>query len=429
MVARSLPQVEAYLMPLPLDDRTSPPRQRGKVATLRLSPTDIRSVKVREFLNAGGFESNTRRNYERELYRFLMWSELLWSEIKPHHLNAHYLRYLTEEVRTSQGKPLSTSSRNLAVMSLRSFFAWLHKTYPDLAPTNPAIGLKGKAIPLPEAQSLTEEEQALVWIAVDQRGETQLRDRALVHILSHGLRAGEVVDLNLGAIGNHTTDGFSGKVLFIADTKTDRPRIVPIDPVAWVEIEAYLEWRRNEGEELGHDRPLLLSHHVTRRGERLTYHGVYFAIEKIGELAELENLHPHLFRHTYLTELLLDNIDPSHARRLGGIESETVFRRYTLRAEQEAAINAFFRNCRKRQSNPQVHELNNVLSFPPSKTEEQVQKEKLEMATNLLKEGVALEIVSRAMGLPVQTLQALQYAENIVPTVEIQRESSAFNER
>jgi integrase/recombinase XerD len=414
MVARSLPQVEAHLMPASIDERAAPPRQRGKGATLRLTPTDIRSVKVREFLNAGGFEPNTRRNYERELYRFLLWSELLWSEIKPHHLNAHYLRYLTEEVRTSQGKPLSTSSRNLAVMALRSFFAWLHKTYPDLVPTNPAIGLKGKAIPLPEAQSLTDAEQVLVWGAVAQRGETQLRDRALIHILSHGLRAGEVVDLNIGAIRNHSTDGFTGKVLFIANTKTDRPRIVPIDPAAWIEIESYLESRSSEGEELSHDRPLMLSHHVTRRGERLTYHGVYFAIEKIGELAKLPNLHPHLFRHTYLTELLLDNIDPSHARRLGGIESETVFRRYTLRAEQEAAINAFFRNCQERQSGSQTHGLHKVLALPPSTAEDQAQKEKLKIAANLLKEGVALEIVVRAMGLPFQTLQALQCTENFV---------------
>ncbi|GAP99566.1 tyrosine-type recombinase/integrase [Leptolyngbya sp. NIES-2104] len=414
MVARSFPQVEAHLMPLPLDDRTVAPRRRGKTATIQLPLTDIRSVKVREFLNASGFERNTRRNYERELYRFLSWSELLWSEIKPHHLNAHYLWYLTEEVRTSQGNLLSTSSRNLAVMALRSFFAWLHKTYPDLVFTNPAIGLKGKAIPLPEAQSLTEEQQASVWNAVAQRGETQLRDRALVHILSHGLRAGEVVDLNMGAIGNHTTDGVSGKVLFIANTKTDRPRIVPLDPASWAEIESYLNWRRSQGEELSCDRPLLLSHHVTRRGERLTYHGIYFAIEKIGELAEIQHLHPHLFRHTYLTELLLDDIDPAHARRLGGIESESVFRRYTLRAEQEAAINAFFRNCQKRLRSLGTSGSNNALSFPPSQLENQVQTERLEIARKLLREGVTLEVVARSLDLSFQILQDLQHAEDLV---------------
>ena len=48
-------------------------------------------------------------------------------------------------------------------------------------------------------------------------------------------------------------------------------------------------------------------------------------------------LHPHSFRHTYATNLLLLGVDPSHARKLTGHQSEKAFRRYTLRSEQEAA--------------------------------------------------------------------------------------------
>jgi integrase/recombinase XerD len=50
-----------------------------------------------------------------------------------------------------------------------------------------------------------------VWEALGYLGETQQRDTVLVHLLSHGLRAGEVVALNIGA--------FDGKLLFLADTK------------------------------------------------------------------------------------------------------------------------------------------------------------------------------------------------------------------
>nr|WP_199755764.1 tyrosine-type recombinase/integrase [Chroococcidiopsis cubana] len=46
----------------------------------------------------------------------------------------------------------------------------------------------------------------------------------------------------------------------------------------------------------------------------------------------------HSFRHTYSTELLLMGVDPTHARKLTGHQSEKAFRRYTLRGEQEAAI-------------------------------------------------------------------------------------------
>jgi integrase/recombinase XerD len=108
-------------------------------------------------------------------------------------------------------------------------------------------------------------------------------------------------------------------------------------------VEEYLEERRSAGEAMTADRPLILSVQGARKGERLSYHGIYFVVEKIGTLAELPDLHPHLFRHTYATELLLMGVDPAHARRLTGHKSEQAFRRYTLRGEQQAAIEAFYR--------------------------------------------------------------------------------------
>jgi integrase/recombinase XerD len=170
---------------------------------------------------------------------------------------------------------------------------------------------------------------------LEQLGETKPRDLALIHLLSHGLRAGEIVALNVGA--------FDGRLLFLADTKTNEPRLVPLRKASAQGLQAYLDWRQARGEVLSEDSPLLLSHHQGRRGERLSYHGLHFAIERIGELAELPQLHPHQFRHTYATELLLQGVDPMHAKRLTGHRSEQAFKRYTLRSEQEAAIAAFYR--------------------------------------------------------------------------------------
>lgn len=58
-------------------------------------------------------------------------------------------------------------------------------------------------------------------------------------------------------------------------------------------------------------------------------------------------LHPHAFHHTYATELILQGIDPTHARRLTGHKEEKVFKRYTLRNEQSAAIAAFYRELER----------------------------------------------------------------------------------
>lgn len=136
---------------------------------------------------------------------------------------------------------------------------------------------------------------------------------------------------------------FDGKLLFIADTKNNEPRLVPLKKESRQALQHYLAWRQEGGEILNGDRPLILSHHVVRRGERLSYHGIYFAVEKIGELAEIPDLHPHTFRHTYATELLLNGLDPTHARKLTGHKNELAFKRYTLRSEQEAAISAYYR--------------------------------------------------------------------------------------
>ncbi|MBV9388150.1 MAG: hypothetical protein JOZ78_17145 [Chroococcidiopsidaceae cyanobacterium CP_BM_ER_R8_30] len=44
----------------------------------------------------------------------------------------------------------------------------------------------------------------------------------------------------------------------------------------------------------------------------------------------------------YATNLLLQGLDPSHAKRLTWHQSERAFRRYTLWSEQEAAITAYY---------------------------------------------------------------------------------------
>jgi integrase/recombinase XerD len=298
------------------------------------APIDIRWVKVQEFLRSSNLSPNSRKSYERELKRFLGWTELHYHELRSRHFG-HYKEYLMEQVQTDNGKSLSKNSINSALTAIKSFFRWLTLAYPDIISTNPTVGVKFEKVPLPPAQSLTPEQMERVWEVLEFLGETKQRDTALVHILSHGLRAGEIVDLNVGA--------FDGRLLFLADTKTDEPRLVPLRSESRQALRDYLLWREEHGEIITSDRPLIISHHNSHKGERLSYHGIYFAVEKIGELADIPNLHPHQFRHTYATDLLLKGIDPSHARRLTGHTSEKAFRRYTLRSEQEAAIAAYYR--------------------------------------------------------------------------------------
>lgn len=332
--ADSLPPIK--LISLEDEDKVLPliQRQVQGISAKIAAPTDIRWIKVLEFLRSNNLALNSRKLYERELKRFLEWTQLHYHELRPRHFGL-YKEYLRDEVKTDAQKPLSKSSINAGVAALKSFFKWMCYTYPDIIATNPMLGVKLEKVPLPPAQSLTPEQMERVWSALELLKETKQRDTTLVHILSHGLRAGEIVELNVGS--------FDGKLLFLPDTKTNEPRLVPLTKESRSVLQEYLRSRQQLGEELNSLTPLMISHHASYQGERLSYYGIYFAVEKIGELAGIEDLHPHQFRHTYATDLLLLGIDPSHARKLTGHQSEKAFRRYTLRSEQEAAIAAYYR--------------------------------------------------------------------------------------
>jgi integrase/recombinase XerD len=329
---------------VPLNEKRSPistpsRSHRGRPAQIQ-TPTDIRWPVVQEYLRSSSLSPNSQKLYERELKRFLGWTQCRWSELQSRHLGL-YKAYLME-LEVAAGKTLSKNSLNSALTALKSFFRWLCQFHPELCPKNPTEGVKFERVPLPPAQSLTLEEMERVWSAIAQRTDTRLRDYAMVQLLSHNLRAGEVASANVGS--------FDGRMVTLTETKNKKPRIVPLSEAGQQAIQEYFEWRRGQGEVLTSESPLILSHHQGWEGDRLTYHGIYFAVERIGELAGLPELHPHQFRHTGATELLRMGMDPAHAMLLTGHTDGRSFKRYVLAVEQEAAIAAYYRLKGKGQS-------------------------------------------------------------------------------
>jgi integrase/recombinase XerD len=338
----SIPAVKLIALDHPLvadialtSDRRTPGEKhspRGRPTQIDTS-TDIRWPVVQEYLRSSSLSPNSRKLYERELKRFLGWTQCRWPELQSRHLGL-YKAYLME-FEVGQAKKLSKNSLNSALTALKSFFRWLCQFHPELCLKNPTEGVKFERVPMPPAQSLTPEEMERVWRAIAQRTETRLRDLAMVQLLSHNLRAGEVASANVGS--------FNGRLVTLTQTKNKQPRIVPLSEAGQQAIQTYFEWRRSQGEGLTSESPLILSHHQGWEGDRLSYHGIYFAVERIGELAGLPDLHPHQFRHTGATELLRMGMDPAHAKLLTGHTDDRSFRRYVLAVEQEAAIAAFYR--------------------------------------------------------------------------------------
>jgi len=295
---------------------------------------DLRWAIVEEFLKARSLSPSSKRTYEQELKRFLAWTDQPLRAVN-HRAIAHYKAYLSQDYTylDSQGNPqrLSKATINKALATVKSFFRWLHTT--EQIERNPTTGVSLEKLPLGEAQDLSAEQAAALRQALTQRGETQIRDFALIAVLSHGLRSSEVCGLNVG--------DYDGVRLHIRTAKDDSTGTVPLCREAREQVDAYLLWRQQEGA-LADEAPLFLSASRNNRGNRLTYQGLYNIVKEWGAAAGIPDLHPHQFRHSYATGLLLQGLDSLSAKTLTRHRSLASLERYAKRAKAVAAERAFF---------------------------------------------------------------------------------------
>lgn len=333
----------------------------------RREPIDLRWLRVEEYFQARSLADNTQKAYRRELRRFLTWTERAWSDITPRQI-AQFKAYLQEQ-------NLSKNSINRALTALMSFFDWFRAAYPEQIAHDPTIAVKMERVPLPSAQDLSAIEIAALYLALEKRGEVKVRDQALLAVLSHGLRAGEVVKLNV--------EDYDGVRLTIREAKDDSTGTVPLSRQAREQLNEYLTQRRSQEGNLLSDSPLFLSIGQNRRSQRLGYQGLYYVVKSLGKIAAeqaqlalegkqriaqeeieldpqdkwgqfseaelkqiltLENIHPHQLRHTFATGLLLGGVDSFHARTLTRHKSEVSFKRYAKRALSAAAEQAFYQS-------------------------------------------------------------------------------------
>jgi integrase/recombinase XerD len=307
--------------------------------------TDLRLERIQEFLQASNFAPNTEKAYRFELERFIEWSDKAWHGITPRDL-AQFKQYLKDECRTRKGKPLSPAAINQALTALKSFYRWFQQAgYMCLSEVLPTAAVKFEKLGDPLPRHLNPDQMVAIFQAVTGEDDIDLRDRALLAVLTHGLRAEDISGLN---VGNY--DGVRLKFLRKKD-KSDA--IVPLRQVSRKQIEAYLERRRagqspvpkaSQQEELTDDSPLFLSYDFRSGGQRLGYQGIYYFTKvRLGTATGIEELTPHRFRHTYASELVELGIDSLLARSLTGHKSERVFERYIKGKRLAAAEDAFFR--------------------------------------------------------------------------------------
>lgn len=213
---------------------------------------------------------------------------------------------------------INKSSMCRELSAIKSFFKWLDVN--EVA-KNPAISVitsphKNKVLPkaLDDKDAfdvLTEAKNAA------QNTWQGLRDRAILTLLyACGLRISEALALNVGDITAHS-DNLRVK------GKGNKERIVPLLPIVWQSINAYLAkspYKQSVGE------PLFLG----ARGERLSPRIIQRQVQKLrGQLGLADSLTPHALRHSFATQLLSAGVDLRSIQELLGHSSLITTQRYT----------------------------------------------------------------------------------------------------
>ena len=290
------------------------------VATPPAPPADLNWQRVEEFLRVRELAENTKKAYERQLQQFYDWVQKPWAQITHRDID-RYKQHL-KELPSKRGGSLSPATINQSINSLKSYFKWL--TVKDYIPRNPTLTIEQVKEPPKPPKDLPQPAFDALFDALIYRGESEVRDHAILQVLSHGLRASEVSKLN--------TQDYDGRRLAVLEVKWGSDGRVPLKPKAISALDTYLGWKVRQGFSTEPDAPLFISLSNNSKGQRLGYTGVYDLINDLAKVSELEDIHPHRLRYTCATVLVMAGMDTMLAKRVVRISSDRIFARYSDRA-------------------------------------------------------------------------------------------------
>lgn len=277
---------------------------------------------IREFLDYLQYELNyspkTIDSYERDVLHF--YDYLRKEDVNIDDVDLHVVRnYMSTEL--SRGVTKKTLCRHLS--ALRKFFRFLIKS--DYIQENVFLYVHSPKQEQRLPRTLFEEQVEKLLIANSKRtDELKYRDQAILELLfASGLRAEELLNLEKSDID------FRTRTIRVIG-KGNKERIVPFTFEAKKSIEEYLKnsrlslSNRNKKE---YETPYLF---LNVRGEKLSVRGLEYILKTIEQKTGLIfDLHPHLFRHTFATNLLENGADLRVIQELLGHSSLNTTQIYT----------------------------------------------------------------------------------------------------
>lgn len=281
-----------------------------------------------------GHSELTIRNYEHYLSRFLEFlSKGKTRNPSPKSITSEKIRsyrlYLNR-LSGPDGEPMKKITQNYHLIAIRAFLKYLAKRdIPSLPPEKIELAdAKRKQIGFLEQKEIDDLFSAPK--KFEKKAEVAARDTAIMETLfSTGLRVSELAALDIEKINLKRRE-------FSIRGKGGKDRVVFISSSAAGAISAYLNLRKDSAS------PLFIHFSGTRDDEdggeymRLTSRSIQRLISKYAKLAGItKKVTPHLLRHSFATDLLINGADIRSVQAMLGHSSITTTQMYTHVTDQQ----------------------------------------------------------------------------------------------
>ncbi|WNC14881.1 tyrosine-type recombinase/integrase [Brevibacillus brevis] len=271
------------------------------------------------WLHEEGKDEKTIKAYRTTINQFTDWyigstGHSNITEIKPIDVK-EYLGYMKHRLNRKQ------ATINKSIASLRTFFSYLAEQ--GLISDNPMTRIKIQKIQTTDkvgekdtSKWLTKEEQErfISYVELEKNESKRIRNLAIIDIMLYaGLRVAEIEELKLDdvKVNGDTT-------LTIREGKHGKYATVVLINKYSKNLRQWLKYRQSLTDEKYVESSSLF---VSERSGQLGVRGIQVMLDKYAKLANMDNITPHRFRHSFCKNLANAGTPIEVIRRLARHES------------------------------------------------------------------------------------------------------------
>lgn len=243
-----------------------------------------------------------------------------------------FILYLQERTRWQENPYVSDKVGKIAaitiqthVRALRSFFNWLYGE--GYATEHKLAKLKPPKAPTKVVEVLSQDEISRLLKCINPNKDAGARHFAiLMLLLDSGLRCGEMRNFRIDDIN------FEGGYIKVMG-KGKKERIVPFDTATQKALLSYSFHFRPEPLN-----PIIENFFLTIDGKPLSVNCIKMMFQRIAKKSGIKRLHPHLCRHTFATNYLINGGDVFSLQQILGHTTLEMVGRYITLASMHVTV-------------------------------------------------------------------------------------------